>query len=373
MKCAKLHLQQRVKGKLKRDDISTPEKPRRYCQRKLVNPNHEEDPRWIDIFDRFHVNTKNEEYSDVVDSVRDPQENEDMVLTVQTLKFQGDVDQTTRPRTSFKYKKNTDVNKHRMFVKQPVSENDFSDDDDRSSQLTYYYFDEYLKYIYSTDRSRPASSISSTFLKGFNKDKQIQNKATQVETSLNDTKKPRRVESKIKNNVKKYSKRQVTDEIKDVAETIENTKITYQKSGKRKSLTISRAQSPETVQVIRVDVVCNYTNSATSDYEDHKKIDSPTERLESIKENDNIIKKKYFSNKYSNPFATKYLLTNTIKSLDENLSGGAKVTLLCKTFKLSDRLIPEKPERERKFPKATKAKKSYKLKSNKIKHHNIIY
>lgn len=53
MKCARLHLQQRSKGKLKLENSSLVEKPRRYCQKRLVNPEHEEDPRWMDIFDRY--------------------------------------------------------------------------------------------------------------------------------------------------------------------------------------------------------------------------------------------------------------------------------------------------------------------------------
>lgn len=290
-----------------------------------------------------------------------------MVLTVQTLKFTGDVDQTIRPRTSFKYKKNTDGNKHRMFVKQAISDNE--SDDDRASQLTYYYFDEYIKYLYNTDRSRPASRTSSVFLRGYNKEKHKKedNKPTPLEINTDETKKLRKNESKIKNNAKKLAKRQIRDEIRDVAETIENTKITYQKSGKRKSLTISQTQSPETVQVIRVDVVCNYTNSS-SDYEDKK--ENPAERLETFRENA-IIKNDIYATRYSNHLASRYLLTNSIKSVDENLPGGSKVTLLCKTFKLSDRNISEKPEKEKKH-KALK-KKNYKLRSNKIKHHEIIF
>ncbi|KAJ8737597.1 hypothetical protein PYW08_000192 [Mythimna loreyi] len=370
MKCARVHLQQRAKSKTKGENSASGDKPRRYCQKRLVNPEHEEDPRWIDIFDRFHCNMNNAEFTDALDSVRG-HDAEDMVLTVQTLKFQGDVDQTSRPRTSFKYKKNTDGKKHRMFVKQAVSDNDLSDDD-RSSQLTYHYFDEYIKYLYNSDRSRPASRNSSIFLRGFSKDKDKPetNKVTHVQTNTDENKKSRKTEAKIKNNAKKIPERQMKDEIRDVSETIENTKITYQKTGKRKSLTISRAQSPETVQVIRVDVVCNYTNSSSSDYDDNKK-DSLADRAEAFKENA-IIKKDIFANRYSNHLASKYLLTNSIKSVDENLSGGSKVTLLCKTFKLSDRNIAEKPEKEKKF-RTGKNKKTYKLKNNKIKHHEIIY
>lgn len=317
---------------------------------------------------RFHCNLNSVDFSDALDSVRAQPDTDDMVLTVQTLKFEGDVEQTSRPRTSFKYKKNTDANKHRMFVKQAVTENEESDDD-KSSQLTYYYFDEYIKYLYSTDRSRPASRTSSVFLRGFNKEKDRGTKVAPIHTNIDETKKSRKTESKIKNNAKKVPKTQIKDEIRDDTETIENTKITYKKTGKRKSITISRAQSPETVQVIRVDVVCNYSHTSSTDYEDHKNESLP-DTSEVFKENA-VIKKDIYANRYSNHLATKYLLTNSIKSVDENLSGGSKVTLLCKTFKLSDRNKPEKPEKEKKRP--LKNKKTYKIKCNRVKHPEIVY
>lgn len=295
---------------------------------------------------RFHCNPNCDQLTEAPDTFRVQQDTQDIVLTVQTLKFQGDVDQTIRPRTSFKYKKITDGNKHRMFVKQAVTDNEFSDDD-RSSQLTYYYFDDYLKYLYNNDRSRPTSGKSSVFLRGFSKDKLVENKATHGEIiNTDEITKSRKPESKIKSLPKKTPQRQMKDEIRDVSETIENTKITYQKSGKRKSLTISRAQSPETVQVIRVDVVCNYTSSTTSDNEENKKIECPTDT--SVRNMENTMKNNYFANKY--------LLTNTIKSVDENLSGGSKVTLFCKTFKLSDRnKSPDKNiGKDKKYSKALK-------------------
>lgn len=49
MQCAKLHLQERAKSRKKIIN----EKPRRFCQKRLVNPEHEEDVRWTDMFDRF--------------------------------------------------------------------------------------------------------------------------------------------------------------------------------------------------------------------------------------------------------------------------------------------------------------------------------
>lgn len=310
--------------------------------------------------------------TETLDSVRAQQDSEDMVLTVQTLKFQGDVEQTKRPRTSFKYKKAPDGNKHRMFLKQTVTEHDLSDDD-RSSQLTYY-FDDYVKYLYNSDRSRPASSKSSIFLRGFSPDKPRENKATQVEMNTDETKKTRKIEPKNKTLAKKIPKRQIKDELRDVSNTIENTKVTYQKSGKRKSLTISRNQSPETVQVIRVDVVCNHNSSPTSDYEDSKKLESSSIKSEANTEN---ITHNYFTNKY-NHFANRYLLTNTIKSLDESLSGGAKVTLLCKTFKLSDRVgTADKQTRNigtyRKYAKPSKSIKKNKVKTDALRDSTYTY
>lgn len=290
---------------------------------------------------------------DAFDSERTQQEAEDLVLTVQTLQFQGDVDQMKRPRTSFKYKTITDGNKHRMFVKEVVTETDFGDED-RSSQLTCYYFDDYVKYLCNSDRSRPASSKSSLFLKGISSHYK-EHKATQVDINQPEPFKIiQKIEPKIKTLNKSSPKQEFKDEVRpipeQVQETIENTKIAYQKSGKRKSLTISRTQSPETVQVIRVDVVCNNaTSSKLPNYEETKKADNSSEI--SIPKVENI-------NMKNNHFAHKYLLTNSIKTLDESLSGGSKVTLLCKTFKLSDRSPKlsdnSSARKERKYTKALK-------------------
>ncbi|XP_075991336.1 uncharacterized protein LOC142986666 [Anticarsia gemmatalis] len=352
MKCARLHLQERSKVKMKTELPTIMEKPRRYCQKRLVNPDHEEDPRWMDLWDRFHCNMNCEQMQAALESAREQQDNEDMVLTVQTLKFQGDVDQTKRPRTSFKYKTITDGNKHRMFVKQIVNENEFSDED-RSSQLTCYYFDDYVKYLCS-DRSRPTSGRSTIFLRGISNYKE--NKAIQVEIApIIEDKKVKKVEPKPKAVPKKVSTQEVK-EVRDIVETIENTKITYQKTGKRKSLTISRTQSPETVQVIRVDVVCNYPNSSLSDYDDIKRGAGSPDRSKSKLEN--IGKNNHFN---------KYLLTNSIKSLDESLSGGSKVTLLCKTFKLSDRMLKASDKPLRKSKKNGRKSAKHMQKYNQVK------
>lgn len=262
--------------------------------------------------------------------MRVQKEVEDMFLSVQNLQFTGDVQQRKRPRTSFKYKTLTDGKRHRMFVKQIVTCE--QDDPDRSSELTYYYFDDYAKYFHSNDRSRPSSGKSSIFLYNLS-NKNRENKAIQVDISqAGETRKTRRPDAKVKRSLKKDVTLECKDEIKKEPDenNIEDTKIAFHKRGKRKSLTISRAESPATVQVIRVDVVCNYSCSSTmSDYEDKKQT--------STNDEEELVKKKGIVKVKNTRFANKYLLTNTVKTLDENVSGGAKVTLLCKTFRLADR------------------------------------
>ncbi|KAM3968394.1 uncharacterized protein ACR2FA_011536 [Aphomia sociella] len=332
MKCARLHLQERTKGKSTVPTIN--DKPRRYCQKRMVDPEHEEDPRWTDVLERFHCNgaLDREDTSCETNRVL----NDDFLfLSVQNLKFQGDTQQRKRPRTSFKYKSLSDNRKHRMFIKQIV--NDIDIEDDKSSELTCYYFDDYVKYIIS-DRSRPSSSKSSLFLQGIS-NKCKENKGIQVDTKQVSDKKRKEKNSNVKT-VKHDAK--IQDSLLDT--NMEDAKISFHKSGKRKSLTISRAPSPETVQVIRVDVVCNYSNGSilSDSHEDNKtqnKIDNV--KLDKV---DNVKLK-------NSHFANKYLLTNTVKTLDENVSGGAKVTLLCKTFKLTDR---SKSSSEFKHTKTTK-------------------
>lgn len=218
-----------------------------------------------------------------------------------------------------------------MFVKKVISDDVEYSDDGRSSQLTCYYFDDYVKYLFNNDQSRPTSGKSSIFLQSLNNKKE--NKAIQVDGKTGEVSKksrPVNIESKVKRLFKKCSKEDIKDEIKSDDLDIEDTKITFRKSGRRKSLTISRTQSPETVQVIRVDVVCNHSRgSAISDYDDKKPDCNVSEPLTNFGIESMDIKKSHFANKY--------LLANTIKPLDGNLSSGEKVTLLCKTFKLSER------------------------------------
>lgn len=288
------------------------------------------------IVPRFHCNDieNNTSYPNCSHrySCATQQEEEDLFLSVQNLKFSGDEQQRKRARTSFKYKTLSDGKKHRMFVKQVVQNNGI-EDEDRSSQLTCYYFDDYAKYLISNDRSRPSSGKSSIFLQGLST-KFKENKAIQVDiTKTGFTKKLRKNEPRLKNAVYDRERLTISDEIihPSPETSIENAKIAFHKSGNRKILTISRAQSPETVQVIRVDVVCNYSNSSTlSDYEDTKK----QSKIDDVKITDKSLETINIKNSH---YANKYLLTNTIKSLNENVSGGAKVTLLCKTFKLTDR------------------------------------
>lgn len=254
---------------------------------------------------------------------------ENLFLSVQNLKFLGNEQQRKRSRTSFKFKTLIDHNKHRMFVKQIVEDQALSEDD-RSSQLTCYYFDDYAKYIINNDRSRPSSGKSSMFLQGITA-KFKENKAVQVDTAKTGVTKKTRIVEPNHNHLYKSGEATVNlDEFTENDLNNKDTKIAFHKSGKRKSLTISRVPSPETVQVIRVDVVCNYSSSSTiSDYEDNKK--------QTQTDSDNIDNKLENFNIRNNRYANKYLLTNTVKSLDENVSGGAKVTLLCKTFRLTDR------------------------------------
>ncbi|XP_047524612.1 uncharacterized protein LOC125062617 [Pieris napi] len=305
MKCAKLQLQERTKIGPKE---STADGPRRYCQRRLVDPDQD---LWIIFFGRFRFN----EDANLIGSYyngRLRQGADDLYLSVQNLQFQGVEQQRKRPRTSFKYK-TLPSRQHRMFVKELVEDNLY--EGGRCSELTCYYYDDYAKYLINNDRSRPSSGKSSIFLfDAIEKPKEnvaknkVRTKALKTAKSESNKKKPNEILNGDKKDLEPHDK---------------DTKISYHKSGKRKSLTISRADSPATLQVIRVDVVCNYCTSSISDYEDTKQTKSQDITNEKVAKGDSH-------------FANKYLLTNTVKTLDEN-AGGARVTLLCKTFKLADR------------------------------------
>ncbi|XP_045490152.1 uncharacterized protein LOC123690573 [Pieris rapae] len=299
MKCAKLQLQERTKTGPKE---STADGPRRYCQRRLVDP---EQDVWRN-YDRFNFN-EDANFNGSFHNGRLRQGADDLYLSVQNLQFQGVEQHRKRPRTSFKYKTLTS-RQHRMFVKELVEDN--FDEGDRCSELTCYFYDDYAKYLINNDRSRPSSGKSSIFL------------FDAIEPKENVAK--NKVRTKTFKTAKSESNKKKPNEIlngdkKDLESRDKDTKISFHKSGKRKSLTISRADSPATLQVIRVDVVCNYSTSSISEYEDKKQ----TKSQEKVAKGDSH-------------FTNKYLLTNTVKTLDEN-AGGARVTLLCKTFKLADR------------------------------------
>ncbi|XP_045458434.1 uncharacterized protein LOC123668785 [Melitaea cinxia] len=319
MKCAKLHLQERSKTKMNKVHN---EKPRRFCQKRMVDPAHEEDSRWTDAYERFH---KNCDINETCDNGKKLQERDDLFLSVQNLRFQGEVEQNRRPRTSFKYKILPDSRKHRMFVKQTVEDSYLSEA--RSSVLSDYDYN-YTKYLLNNDQSRPSSSKSSIILYYLN-NKFKENKATQVDIKNSNVKK-KPINEKLKKIKKCDIKPDLTKDIKltEIENNTVDTKITYRKRGKRKSLTISRTDCPATVQVIRVDVVCNYSSSSTmSDYDECRKEATPAEQ----EDKENKMVKPNLSH-----FDKKYVLTNTVKTLDENVTG-AKVTLMCKTFKLTER------------------------------------
>ncbi|CAG9137357.1 unnamed protein product [Plutella xylostella] len=319
MKCARVPLQQRLKpGRTPRAPAApaapgASDRVRRFCQQRLVDPAHE-DGRWCsELMERFHCNIINEEECSEPDVYQHYEKNTDGVfLSVQTLKFQGDVEERKRPRTCFKYKSVNNEIKHRMFVKQVVEDNKETElQEDASSQITNHYFDDYINYILN-DKSRP-STVES-------------------DTKTTDKHKEANVNSDKKDNIKSKdtNKKKFIKIDGDLINDYGKTTISYQNSGNKKNLTISRVQSPETVQVIRVDVVCNYSrpeSTVESENEDKAK------KIVAVKE----VKPTPVLDMKSNHFANKYFLTKTIKSLDENLSGGAKVTLLCKTFRLTDR------------------------------------
>lgn len=260
-----------------------------------------------------------------------------MFLSVQTLKFEGDTKEQKLPRTCFKYKALDHGNNHRMFIKEAI-ENYHNLEEACPSQQNSYHLDDYVKYIMSPDVSRPSTGKARLHIREdlrYSRDK-----AVQVEVKLSNLKDKqlRKPKPKIKKSVKLEEKIVPRDlNKKEIDGTMGEEKIFYHKSSKRKSITISRAQSPETVQVIRVDVVCNYSHSGSTISEHDKKNKSP----EIVDVLDNSTK----GNKTTNS-KHKYLLTKTVKSLDEKVSGGANVTLLCKTYRLADRVRGSNQDRK---------------------------
>ncbi|XP_052746552.1 uncharacterized protein LOC112046805 [Bicyclus anynana] len=329
MQCAKLRLLERSKSKTK----IPIEKSGRFCQKRLVNPDHDEDARWTDVSERFYCNNmENNDLNQTHESGMTLQSREDICLSVQNIQFQGSIEQRRRPRTSFKYKTLPDGQKHRMFVKEMVDEFE-SEEANRYSELSDY-FDDYSKYFSNNDNSRPSSGKSSIVLYCLN-NKTKENKATQVDLRSTEPRRKHKLDLKIKKVNKRIDKLELLGDSKNNIEdkkddNIDDTKITFHKNGKRKSLTISRTESPATVQVIRVDVVCNYSTSSTmSDYEENRSPSGSNDTKETDQETKTTNLKK-------SRFVNKYMLTNTVKTLDQNVSGG-KVTLMCKTFKLTNR------------------------------------
>ncbi|XP_050683615.1 uncharacterized protein LOC126978663 isoform X2 [Leptidea sinapis] len=311
MKCGKVSLQERSRARIK---TAIPnEKPRRYCEKRLINPEHEEDPRWLIGLQRYYCNENEPILNESHNSGRVQQENLDLFLSVQNLQFQGEAQQSKRPRTSFKYKTLLNKQKHRMFVKELIEE--VHNEPGRTSELTYY-FDDYAKYLdRSGNSSEKSSLINVTNESKTNKAIQTQFRGSDTNVQLKKVKKTRK-----RDTVPRTKK---NDEIND--KNLEKAQISFHKHGKTKILTISRNESPSTLQVIRVDVVCYQSGSSMSLYEDNKPV------KESNDHNNNYridLKHKHLANKY--------LLTSSVKTLDEN-TRGAKVTLLCKTFKLAER------------------------------------
>lgn len=212
-----------------------------------------------------------------------------------------------------------------MFVKQIVDEfNQHSVA--RSSELSDYVED-YTKYISNNDQSRSSSAKSSIVLFCLN-NKRKQNKCVQVDLRSQETRKKTKIE-KGKRYQRAHPKSGPIFKASDENVSTEDTKVAFHKNGKRKSLTISRTESPATIQVIRVDVVCNYScSSSMSEYDGSEK-----QYSYDLSQEDN--KNKMNANQKSR-LIKKYMLTNTVKTLDEKVSG-SKVTLMCKTFKLNNR------------------------------------
>ncbi|XP_063545845.1 uncharacterized protein LOC134753834 [Cydia strobilella] len=339
MNCAKLRLHERLKPNRARPGTgrvaaSGPAlgRPRRFCQKRLVNPAHDEDPRWTDLFDRFYCNPSTDAAESTIGNIH-TQLDEDLFLSVQNIKFDGDINETKRTKTCFKYKAIKDGQKHRMFVKQVVEEKE-EYIEDCSSLLTCYYFDDYIKYILNPEQNAPSSDKSSILYCAHNNF--TQNKLLQFKSNGTDVKKCNQINNNLKISCIAKEMKESKEGLPDLA--LEDTKVEYYKSGKRKCLTLSRTQSPETVQVIRVDVVC-HPRAAPGD------APAPDGSKQTHVDNEGAFHPTSITNVKTNHFSNKYLLTNTIKTLDANVSGGAKVTLLCKTFRLSSRTKP-KPNNE---------------------------
>ncbi|XP_041986933.1 uncharacterized protein LOC121738764 [Aricia agestis] len=304
MQCAKLQLVERSKM------VRYMEEPRRYCQKRLVDPDHHDGTRWLRVLDRYCEKEEKEdkdELHETNESFQQERETPELCLSVLNIQYQGDVQQRKRPRTSFKYKNCLHGEKHRMFVKEIVDDVELYDVE-RTSELTCY--GDYAKYFQNISRRSSEGSLAC--------DKQKESKSVQVNVPK-ENKKPKK-ETKIKR--AQATKIKINNDVEASEDT--DTKVSFHKYGARKSLTITRAESPETLQIIRVDVVCNHSDRSTP--ADDRKQRPPAAAAGRGRGTDN---KTY----------DKYLRCGgggVVKTLDENVSGG-KVTLLCKTFRLTDR------------------------------------
>ncbi|CAG4962057.1 unnamed protein product [Parnassius apollo] len=359
MKCTKLHLQERIKARQTTEPHR--DKPRRYCQKILVDAQFEENSRWTDALQRFCCTESVSFDNSRTTHLRTEQNVNKMFLSVQNLQFNGDFKQSKRPLTSFKFKNPVDVHKHRMFVKQVVDEANYNDvDDDYASEHKCYYFSDYVKNFANNERSRLSSAKSSINLQKTDKILR-ENKSVQVDFKT--ITKSKHNENELTPDGIFIKDVEITGNYNATERQMENydmnkneTKIAFYRRGKRKSITISKSESPETVQVIRVDVVCNYSCSSTmSDYDEDKKqsIDDKTPSIDAQNVKTNI---KRFN------LSNKYLLTKSVKALDENVSGGANVTLLCKTFTLSNRLKSSRGKPSKKICNIRHARKNVKIK-----------
>ncbi|CAH2035494.1 unnamed protein product, partial [Iphiclides podalirius] len=90
MKCAKLHLQERTKARPKSEPRHG--KPRRYCQKLLVDPQFEDDAKWPNTIQRYRCAVDQENYDfNGTSKAQNHHDPSDMFLSVQTLQFKVEV------------------------------------------------------------------------------------------------------------------------------------------------------------------------------------------------------------------------------------------------------------------------------------------
>lgn len=151
---------------------------------------------------------------------------------------------------------------HRMFVKNSVETDEpFSRSSSRAStEYEHYNFEEYM----GLDIKDESSDISLFQTNGESRYAGLQEESSNNNDSLfmnmNDIAQPVKPDStthKKKDNVNKN----VSIKLAQQKEDIQNNRITVplsHKKERRKSINLSRIPSPETVQVIRIDVISGY-------------------------------------------------------------------------------------------------------------------